>query len=314
MIDGIGNALKTSLSGTYTTGSTVLTLDNNEFSGVTKDHNLVIFDRKEGDPADAVKAGRMEIVRRDASADSGNDITVTRAQEGTSAIDFDANGDWVVILAPTKYVFDQIENAIDGKSGINHTHTEADITDLGNYAVVGHTHTESDITDLQNYLLNISGENLEDLSNVVTGAVTGNFLYYNGTAWSPVDLTSSDIPNLDASKITTGTFADARISQSSVTQHETAFSITESQISDFGSYEPAFAKNPAFNKDFGTTTGTVAEGNDSRILNGETAYGWGDHALANYETSLNADQKRKITYGTANPSGGSDGDIYLQHD
>lgn len=41
-------------------------------------------------------------------------------------------------------------------------------------------------------------------------------------------------------------------------------------------------KNEAFNKDFGTTADTVAEGNDSRILNGQTAYNWGNHADANY--------------------------------
>ena len=39
-----------------------------------------------------------------------------------------------------------------------------------------------------------------------------------------------------------------------------------------GVYEPVFAKNTAFNKAFGTTAGTVAQGNDSRILNGQTAY------------------------------------------
>ncbi len=37
-----------------------------------------------------------------------------------------------------------------------HTHVEADITDLQNYALVGHTHVEADITDLQAYLLNIN--------------------------------------------------------------------------------------------------------------------------------------------------------------
>ena len=42
--------------------------------------------------------------------------------------------------------------------------------------------------------------------------------------------------------------------------------------------EPSFTKNTAFNKDFGTTAGTVVEGNDSRILNGQTAFGWGNHA------------------------------------
>ena len=34
----------------------------------------------------------------------------------------------------------------------------------------------------------------------------------------------------------------------------------------------------AFNKNFGTTLDTVAQGNDSRITNGQTAFGWGNHA------------------------------------
>ena len=42
--------------------------------------------------------------------------------------------------------------------------------------------------------------------------------------------------------------------------------------------ENSFTKNTAFNKNFGTTAGTVAEGNDSRILNGQTAFGWGNHS------------------------------------
>lgn len=39
-----------------------------------------------------------------------------------------------------------------------------------------------------------------------------------------------------ASDVTSGTFANARISASSVTQHQAALTITESQISDLGSY------------------------------------------------------------------------------
>lgn len=42
--------------------------------------------------------------------------------------------------------------------------------------------------------------------------------------------------NHAASEITSGTMADARIAESSVTQHEAALSITESQISDLGAY------------------------------------------------------------------------------
>ena len=49
-----------------------------------------------------------------------------------------------------------------------------------------------------------------------------------------------------------------------------------------GVYEPVFTKNTAFNKNFGTTSGTVAQGNDSRIINGQTAFGWGNHSSAGY--------------------------------
>ena len=45
-----------------------------------------------------------------------------------------------------------------------------------------------------------------DLANIISGGFTAD-----------------DIPSLDASKITTGTFADARLSEGSVTQHVTAF-------------------------------------------------------------------------------------------
>jgi hypothetical protein len=37
-----------------------------------------------------------------------------------------------------------------------------------------------------------------------------------------------------------------------------------------GRYEPLFSKNTAFNKNFGTISGTVAEGNDSRLSNART--------------------------------------------
>lgn len=43
-------------------------------------------------------------------------------------------------------------------------------------------------------------------------------------------------------------------------------------------YEIIFTKKTAFNKDFGTALGTITEGNDSRVLNGQTAFGWGNHS------------------------------------
>ncbi len=46
--------------------------------------------------------------------------------------------------------------------------------------------------------------------------------------------------------------------------------------------EATFSKKTAFNKNFGTVSGTVMQGNDSRVGNGQTAYSWGNHATANY--------------------------------
>jgi hypothetical protein len=43
--------------------------------------------------------------------------------------------------------------------------------------------------------------------------------------------------------------------------------ITEEQIINWDSKEPGFTKKTAFNKDFGTVSGTVTEGNDTRLSN-----------------------------------------------
>lgn len=51
------------------------------------------------------------------------------------------------------------------------------------------------------------------------------------------------------------------------------------------SKEDSFTKNTAFNKNFGTIVGTIPQGNDSRILNGQTAFTWGNHSTQGYLTS-----------------------------
>ncbi|MCE7996419.1 MAG: hypothetical protein HEP71_30860 [Roseivirga sp.] len=70
-----------------------------------------------------------------------------------------------------------------------------------------------------------------------------------------------------------------------------------------GVYEPVFSKNNAFNKNFGTVSGTVAQGNDSRILNGQTAYGWGDHANAGYVKTTDNGVRPETRYFTFTNSG-----------
>jgi len=69
---------------------------------------------------------------------------------------------------------------------------------------------------------------LNDLGDVVISLPTAKqVLYYNGTDWRNVSLAAGDIPSLDASKITSGTFVDARIAESSVTQHAAAINLND---------------------------------------------------------------------------------------
>jgi len=69
---------------------------------------------------------------------------------------------------------------------------------------------------------------LNDLDGVVISLpVAKQVLYYNGTDWRNVSLTSGDIPSLDASKITSGTFDNARIAESNVTQYASSIDLND---------------------------------------------------------------------------------------
>lgn len=62
--------------------------------------------------------------------------------------------------------------------------------------------------------------------------------------------------------------------------------------------ESAFTKKTGFNKHFGKTAGTVMEGDDSRVVNGQIAYSWGNHAQANY---VQTDTSGNLGLGTSTP-------------
>ena len=74
-----------------------------------------------------------------------------------------------------------------------------------------------------------------------------------------------------------------------ITNAVTAQSKADSAYTLASGKEDKFTKNGAFNKNFGTAKGTVAQGNDSRINNGQTAFGWGNHALKGYATETYVD-------------------------
>lgn len=168
-----------------------------------------------------------------------------------------------------------------GISAVGHTHTEADITDLQSYltaevndlstvtwvnvpdanitqsSVTQHqsalTITESQISDLQSYLTSVQ---LSDLTDVNTSTVTNrNVLVADGVDWESRPLVEADISDLQSyltsftesnnlgASVTWANIPDANVPSTAVTQHQASLSITESQISDLGPYDPAGTDN-----------------------------------------------------------------------
>ena len=99
-----------------------------------------------------------------------------------------------------------------------------------------HTHVKVDITD-SDWISGITAEPIGDLSDVTnTTPADKHVLVFDG-------VTDNKYEN--------------RL-------------LIETDISDFGTYETAFSKNTAFNKNFGSATTTVCEGDDSRLSDART--------------------------------------------
>ena len=95
-----------------------------------------------------------------------------------------------------------------------------------------HSHVISNVDGLQGELDSKVDEN----PPITAGTATKITYDEKGLVTAGGDLVAADIPDLDAAKITSGTFADDRISSTSVTQHEGDLTITENQISDLQDY------------------------------------------------------------------------------
>ncbi|WP_262246952.1 phage tail protein [Parapedobacter soli] len=137
-----------------------------------------------------------------------------------------------------------------------------------------------------------SAGTLAGLDDVALSSVTNNqFLRYNSSTgkWVnstfTVDLSGYAVLGTGSAQVRNNSQLDARYAPIS---HTHPISQVTGLQAALDGKEPAFAKNSAFNKNFGTTSGTVAQGNDSRIVNGQTAFGWGNHTEAGYWNIFNA--------------------------
>lgn len=64
-----------------------------------------------------------------------------------------------------------------------------------------------------------------------------------------------------------------------------------------GTYEPAFVKSTGFNKDFGTTAGTVTQGNDARLSDARAPLAH-NHAASNINSGTLADARLPTSQAT----------------
>ena len=115
-----------------------------------------------------------------------------------------------------------------------------DSAGTGNVEEITLTQLET-MLNLGQYLSVASLNTLTDVTVNNNTVAAGHYLRYNGTnfintTFNSADITglqASQIPALATSKITSGTFANARISEGSVTQHASAVKSTASLMSNF---------------------------------------------------------------------------------
>jgi len=180
--------------------------------------------------ADTANAGTLNIAADGAFSGSVDLDTQTFSVLGGNGITTSGSGQTITVSLDNTAVTPGSYGAAGSVSTFT-VDAQGRLTAAGSTAI---SITESQISDLGNYLTSVALNDLTDVT--ITAAAAGEFLRYNGSAWVDTTLSAGDIPDLDASKITSGTFADARIAESNVTQHEGALSITESQISDLDNY------------------------------------------------------------------------------
>ena len=115
------------------------------------------------------------------------------------------------------------------------------------------------------FLSSITAESLASLLDIIITAVADNeVLSYDSGSGNWINQTASEAGlaeashNHAASDVNSGTFLDARIAQTNVTQHQGALSILESQISDLAAYITASSTDTLTNKTISAASNTLS--------------------------------------------------------
>lgn len=103
-------------------------------------------------------------------------------------------------------------------------------------------------------------------SNTTQSPTISDIRFYGDNAWSiPNDMVKNDYP------FSWDRYINVNFPKQLKEQGKRVYSENNKPTPDAIGAEPAFTKNTAFNKNFGTTAGTVCQGNDSRLSNARPA-------------------------------------------
>lgn len=133
----------------------------------------------------------------------------------------------------------------------------------------------------------------------------GNYLVgVTSAIQTQIDGKSATSHTHPTSDIVSGTMADARIAESNVTQHEAALTVTESQVSDLGTY--LSDGDQITNLEVGHASDSTFARKAAGVLMVESKA-----LIAHNDTALSSGE---IHISTSAPSGGNDGDIWLERE
>jgi hypothetical protein len=142
--------------------------------------------------------------------------------------------------------------------------TESQISDLQSYLTsYTETQTLNDVLGLGNTSSTGLSVGVVTATSFVKSSNSGGFLKADGTEDTSTYLTSFTETNDLSSAVTWANVPDTNITESSVTQHQAALSITESQISDLQSYLTSYTETQTLNDVVGlgsATTQTITVG------------------------------------------------------
>ena len=171
---------------------------------------------------------------------NNSDISVFNFNVSTINLSGNQITKWNDLNATIYYPNATVDSLIDG----NITDLEANITTNNGSIVNNRALIDALQGNVTNNATKLDVTNTS-LINLISIALTTATSWLGDVTGTGTTINVVNTQGLHAANISTGTFADARISESSVTQHEAALSITESQITDFKDY-PANGTNANF--------------------------------------------------------------------